>query len=377
MKIRDVRTVHFSMGYKNCLVVLVETDDGLTGIGEVGIAHLEAARGAVEALRPRLIGQDATRIEHLWQFCFRGSFFPGGNILSAAISGIDIALWDLNAKALGVPVHRLLGGLCRDRVPTYCHIGGHTLDGVVESARERVAEGWKYIRWGMPQQGERHEPTVAVRESIHGMEMLRTALGDEVEICFDVHARLDPSDAITLAKGIEPVRPFFLEDPIRSENVQLLRHVRQHVNVPLAIGEHYASKWEFRQVVEEDLTDFARIDLCIVGGLTEARKVAGWAETHQIRLATHNPLGPISGAACMHLSATITNQGVAEQIRQPGTTVADIFPLQTEWRDGYLIPSDRPGLGVAFDEKAALANPARAPGAGRMLVRDDGSLTNW
>src|SRR5688572_4027421 len=145
MKIRDVRAVHFSSGQRNLLVAVVETEDGLTGIGESG-THTHATAGAIQMLAPRLIGQDATRIEHLWQLCFRGGFFPGGNILSAAVSAIDIALWDVNGKALGVPVYRLLGGLCRDRVPVYCHIGGHALDGVVESARERVAEGWKFVR---------------------------------------------------------------------------------------------------------------------------------------------------------------------------------------------------------------------------------------
>jgi len=376
VKIKDVRPLHFSVGYRNLVCVAVESDDGLTGYGEGG-THPHATAAAIAMLRPRLIGQDATRIEHLWQLCFRGGFFPGGNILGSAVSAIDIALWDLNAKALGVPVHRLLGGLCRDRVPTYCHIGGHQIDGLVESARERVAEGWRYVRWGIPQQGDRHEPTVVVHESIAGMEHLREALGPEIEICFDVHARLDPSDAIQLCRGIEATRPYFIEDPIRSENTQLFRHLRQHVHSPIAAGEHYASKWELRQLIEEDLIDFCRVDLCIVGGITEAKKVAGWCETHQIRLATHNPLGPISSAACMHLSAAVTNQGVAEQIRRPGTTMTDVFPVQIEWRDGYLVPSDRPGLGVELDEEAARRNPPRPPGAGRMLVRDDGSLTNW
>jgi L-alanine-DL-glutamate epimerase-like enolase superfamily enzyme len=376
MKIRDVRAVHFSSGQRNLLVAIVETEDGITGIGESG-THTHATAGAIAMLAPRLIGQDATRIEHLWQLCFRGGFFPGGNILSAAVSAIDIALWDVNAKALGVPVYRLLGGLCRDRVPVYCHIGGHQLDGVVESAQERVAEGWKFVRWGIPQQGDRHEPTVVTRESIEGMERLRDELGPEVEICFDIHARLDPSDAIQLCRGIEATRPYFIEDPIRSENTQLFRHLRQHVHSPIAAGEHYASKWEMRQLIEEDLIDFCRVDLCIVGGLSEARKVAGWCETHQIRLATHNPLGPVSSAACMHLSAAVTNQGVAEQPRRPGSTLQDIFPVQIDWEDGYLIPSDRPGLGIEFDEAAAKASPPRPPGKGRMLTRDDGSLTNW
>ena len=376
MKIRDVRPVLFWAGNANRLIVVVETDDGITGLGESG-PHLHATAAAVEMLKPRLVGEDATRIEHLWQVMFRGGFFPGGNILGAAVSAVDTALWDINAKALGVPVYRLLGGRYRDRVPAYCHIGGHQLEGLVESGVAAAEAGWKYLRWGSPQQGDRHEPRVVIRESIEGMEKLRAALGDEIELCFDVHARFDPSDSITLAKGIEPTRPYFLEDPIRSENLQLYRHLRQHIDIPLAVGEHYASKWEIRQLIEEDLIDFARPDLCIIGGITEAKKVAAMCETHQIRIVTHNPLGPVSSAACLHLNLAIPNVGVAEQPRQPGSNVTDFFPVQIGWDDGYLVPNDRPGLGVEFDEKAALASPPQPPGRARLLRRDDGSITNW
>lgn len=377
MKITDVRPILCWSGYKNMLVVVVETDAGISGVGEAGTSHVVGCAGVIETFKPWLVGQDATRIEHLWQLMFRGGFFTGGNVLSSAVSAVDIALWDLNAKALGVPLYRLLGGRVRDKVPAYCHIGGHALGGVVESAQAAVAEGWRYIRWGAPQQEQRHEPSVVIRESISGMEAIRAAVGTETEICFDIHARLDPSDAISLAAGIAPTRPFFLEDPIRSENIQLYRHLRAHINIPLAVGEHYASKWEFRQVIEEDLIDFARADLCIVGGISEAKKVANWCETHQIRLVTHNPLGPISSAACFHLNMALTNVGVAEQIRRPGTTLTDIFPVQIDWADGYLIPSDRPGLGIVFDEAAARSHPFRAGQAPRYLVRDDGALTNW
>ena len=380
MRIADVRPISFWDGRRNSFVVVVETDEGLTGLGEAGIGgHLPAITAAIETFKPWLLRQDATRIEHIWQYLFRGAFFPGGNILSAAVSAIDIALWDINAQALGVPLYRLLGGRTRDRVPAYCHIGGHALDGVVESAQAAVAEGWRFVRWGIPQQGERHEPTLVVRESIAGMEALRDALGDDVEICFDIHARLDPSDAITLSRGIEATRPYFIEDPVRSENLQLYRHLRAHIHSPLAAGEHYASKWDVRQLIEEDLVDFMRADLCIIGGISEAKKVAGWCEAHQIRLATHNPLGPVSSAACLHLNLAIPNVGVAEQPRRPGSALTEIFPVQIGWEDGYLLPNDEQnGLGIVFDERAALASPPRvAAQFGRLLVRDDGSLTNW
>lgn len=378
MKIKDVRPVHFWAGFKNMLVVVVETDDGIKGYGECGMSsQLPACAEAINTLRSRIIGEDATRVEHLWQLMFRGGFFPGGNILSSAVSAIDIALWDINAKALGLPVYRLLGGKYRDRVPAYCHIGGHSLEGAAASAKQAADEGWRYVRWGLPEQGLRHEPSVVIRETIQGMKEIRAAVGEEVEICFDVHARLDPSDAIALALGIEETRPYFLEDPIRSENVQLFRHLRQHINIPIAAGEHYSSKWELRQLIEEDLIDFCRADLCIVGGITEAKKIAGWCETHQIRFATHNPLGPVSSAACLHLNLAIPNVGVAEQPRKPGSNLTDFFPRQIGWDDGYLVPNELPGLGVEFDEEKAAAALPQPPGKGRMLRRDDGSITNW
>ena len=266
LAIRDVRPILYWGGEADRLVVVVETEEGLTGVGESGVSgHLPAVAAAVTTLKPRLVGEDASRIDHLWQVMFRGGFFPGGNILSSAVAAVDIALWDINGKALGVPVYRLLGGRSRERVPAYAHVGGHALEGVVDSARAAVAEGWRYVRWGIPQQGQRHEPTVAVRETIQGMLAMRDARGQEVEICIDLHARLDPSDAIQVCHGVQPMRPYFVEDPLRSENPALYRHLRQHVQVPLAVGEHYTSKWEFRPVIEEDLIDFARIDVSIVG----------------------------------------------------------------------------------------------------------------
>ena len=205
---------------------------------------------------------------------------------------------------------------------------------------------------------------MAIRESIAGMEALRDALGDDVEICFDIHARLDPSDAITLSRGIEATRPYFIEDPVRSENVQLFRHLREHIHSPLAAGEHYASKWEVRQFIEEDLIDFCPPTSASSAGITEAKKVAGWCETHQIRLVTHNPLGPVSSAACLHLNLASPTAASPSRSAGRASTLTDLFPVQIGWEDGYLLPTDRPGLGIVFDEQAALP-PRRAPAAAR------------
>jgi galactonate dehydratase len=292
---------------------------------------------------------------------------------------VDIALWDIKGKALGVPVYDLLGGRVRDKVACYCHLtGGHRpgTAGLVEDAQERLAEGWKFVRWGLPNEGELIEPGRAVRQSIEQFRAMREALGNEIELCFDIHTRLSPADSILLCREAASFRPYFMEDPIRSESPQGLRLLREKIDVPLAVGEQFASKWEFRELIDGDLIDYARIDLCIAGGLTEGKKIAGWCEGHYIDIAVHNPLGPVATAACVQFNLAIPNFGVQEQPRQPGTVLTDVVTNQPKWKDGYILAPMAPGLGIEFDRKAAAAHPfqmAELP----HLHREDGSFTNW
>jgi L-alanine-DL-glutamate epimerase-like enolase superfamily enzyme len=356
----------------------IETDAGLYGVGEAGIKSQTMGIAAVmEHLAPMLVGEDPMRTEHLWQKMFRGGFFPGGKILCSAISAIDIALWDIKAKAFDVPLYQLLGGKMRDKVVCYPHCGGRTIEELIASAKAKVAQGYKFVRFSVSAEENVLEPSRAVRRTIREFEALRTALGEDIEICLDIHTRLDPMDSVVLCRALEPYRPYFLEDPLRSENPDSFRLFRQQVASPIAIGEQFASKWEFRQVIEEELTNYARVDTCIVGGITETMKIAGWAETHYINLALHNPLGPVSTAACLHVDLAASNFGVQECPRIPGTTLTDVFPVQVEWEDGYLLRPERPGLGVEFDEEAAKEQPYRDTGGVRLFERLDGSLTNW
>ncbi len=366
-------------GQRNFLFVTVDTDEGVSGVGEAGLTGRElAVIGALEHFKPLLIGQDPARTEHLWQLLFRGGFFPAGKVLGAAISAVDIALWDIKGKALGVPIYDLLGGRVRDKVVCYPHNVGHgnEIGPLAESCRQTTEEGWKFVRWGLPQEGEILEPRRAVALAIEQFRAVREAVGDEIEICFDVHTRLDLPDALRLCREVEPFRPFFIEDPLRSENPDSFKTLRPRTGVPLAAGEQFSSKWEFRPLVEEEWIDYARIDLCLIGGFTEARKIAGWCETHYIKLALHNPLGPISSAACLQLNLATPNFGVQEQPRRTGTVLTDVVPLQPEWADGYLLPSTLPGLGVEFDREAAKRHPFR-PTELPHLRRLDGSFTNW
>ncbi|MGI8913593.1 MAG: galactonate dehydratase [Chloroflexota bacterium] len=377
MKITDIQTFPVWGGGRNFLFVVVDTDAGISGIGEAGLTSRELAIvGAIEHFKPLLIGQDPGRMEHIWQVLSRGGFFPAGKIAGSALSAIDIALWDIQGKRFGVPVYQLLGGLVRDRVVCYPHNGGRTPEELAESCRRTVAEGWKFVRWGLSDHTDVLEPSRAVRRAVAEFEAVRAAVGEEIEICFDIHTRLDPPDAIRLCREVERFHPFFMEDPLRSEGPFSLRLVRQQTAAPLAVGEQFASKWEFREVIEQELTDYARIDLCIVGGITEARKIAGWCETHYIKLATHNPLGPVSAAACLHLNLATSNVAVQEQPRRPGTLLTEVFPVQVPWADGYLLPPTAPGLGVEFDREAARRAPFQMRDLQR-LRREDGSFTNW
>ena len=198
-----------------------------------------------------------------------------------------------------MPIYDLLGGRVRDKVSCYPHNNGHALEvaPLVESCLRTKEEGWKFVRWGLPQDGTIFEPRQAVLASIAQFEAVREAVGDEIELIFDVHTRLDLPDALWLCQEVEPLRPYFIEDPLRSENPDSFKTLRPRTTVPLAAGEQFSSKWEFRQMVEEEWIDYARIDLCIAGGFTEARKIAGWCETHFIKVVVHNPLGPVSSAA--------------------------------------------------------------------------------
>ena len=379
MKITNVEAYPVWGGRKNFLFVVVDTDEGVYGVGEAGISSRElAVIGAVEQFAELLVGMDPFRIEHIWQLLFRGGFFPAQRILTSAMAAIDIALWDIKGKALGVPVYELLGGRVRDKVVCYPHNRGHHMDvqPLVDSCLETKEQGWKFVRWGLPNDGEILEPRQAVRTAIKQFHAVREAVGDEIELCFDVHTRLDLPDALWLCNEVESLRPFFMEDPLRCENPNSFKTLRPRTSVPLAAGEQFSSKWEFRELVEEEWIDYARIDLCIAAGLTEARKIAGWCETHYIKIATHNPLGPVSTAACLHFNLATSNFGVMEQPRLPGSFLDDVVTGQPAWEDGYLLPPTRPGLGIEFDRDAAKANPMQ-PREMPILKRLDGSFTNW
>ena len=365
-------------------IVKVETDAGISGLGEVGIRSWgKAVTGAIEHLSRLVIGTDPWSTEKLWQEMFRSNFFPADRVYTCAISAIDIALWDIKAKSVDKPVYKLLGGPLRNRVVCYPHIAGSSIEELVAAAREVYGQGWKFVRWHLPASDEGFpepgvlEPCESINIAIESVAAVRNALPD-IKICLDVHTRLDTTHSIQLCRELEPFKPFFIEDPIRAENPGSYEKISRKVNLPIAAGEQWSSKWGFREAIENEWIDYARIDLCIAGGLTESLKITHLAETHFIDIVPHNPLGPVSAAACVHLCMASTNVGAQEMPKAPGSFATDLFPVQIGFSDGYAFAHDAPGLGVVMNE--ALAEQHRLGEDDDFLPRmkrRDGAFTNW
>ncbi len=277
-----------------------------------------------------------------------------------------------------MPLYQLLGGLVRDRVICYPHNAGTAgdIETLVESCRRTLAQGYKFVRWDLPAEGDVLEPRQAVRTLLRQCEAVRVALGDTVEICLDIHTRLDTVDAVTLCREVEAYRPYLSRIRCGPEDTNAYRVLRARTGVPLAAGEQFASKWEYRQLIEEDLIDYARIDPTLGGGITESRKIAGWCETHYINLAPHNPNGPVSTAACLHLCLAAPNMGVLELPRPTGATLTDVFPAVPQVADGYLLPPPTPGLGVEFNGGPARNHPFQLLELPHFR-RADGAFANW
>jgi galactonate dehydratase len=397
VKITAVKGFPVKVGHRNCFIVKIETDAGISGLGEGGISGRELAmQGALEHYAHFLVGMDPRRIEHIWQTLYRSQYFEGGKILGATISAIDIALWDILGQSLGVPVYQLLGGASRTRVG--CFETPATLNGpeCVESAREYVAAGWKRLRFmaGMPSDAwagrdgasyvptddaelTTYEPLESLDLAAHWIREVRSAVGTGISLSIDFHHRLSVAEAAIFCQRIADVGLEFLEEPVRAQSPSAYRQLRQMTPIPFAIGEEFSSKWEFLPFVEEGLLNFARIDLCNVGGFSEAKKVAGWCEAHYIDVMPHNPLGPVCTAASIHFSAAIPNfAGLEYRDFIAAAYPRDLFPNFPEIDgDSFTLPT-APGIGVTFDE-SAVERYAFEPWEAPHWQRRDGSYTNW
>ena len=382
MKITDVRPLITRGEKRNLFVVKIESDQGFHGWGESGLIGRElAVKGAVEHYREFVIGKDPRRIGALWQEMYRSQYSEGGRVLTAAISAIDIALHDLVARSLGVPVYQLLGGAQRELVP--CFTTSHVPMGseVVLDAGRLVDEGWPAIRFvfGEPETGgddTLFEPRESIALTAEWMPRVREAVGQATVLGVEYHHRLSVAEAASFCQMMPRGTLDFLEEPIRDENPAAYQALRRLTDVPFAIGEEFSSKWQFLPYIEEGITNFARLDLCNVGGFTEAMKVAGWCEAHYIDMMPHNPLGPISTAANLHFAAAVPNYAWLEERTKDYIFGPEFFSEQPQIEGVHFPVPIGPGLGVEFNEEAATTAPFEIWEATH-LHRRDGSYTNY
>ena len=378
MKIVDIEVIPVS----RYLFVKVHTDEGISGLGESGAwGYLEASGGAVETFKRYLIGQDPLRIEHHWQYLYRSTHFRGAAIMGA-LSAIDIALWDIAGKFFGVPCYQLLGGKCRDKARVYYHVNGNTREKLVQGCIDAKNDGFTAIGHLTPFLDESRSipyfKTHAdkMQDAIDAVGSYREAVGNDVDLCIEIHRRLTPSEAIVLARGIEQFHPFFYEDPIVPDSFDAMGLVAQNIHIPIATGERLHTIYEFQALLSRGAVQYVRPDVCMAGGLTHSKKIAAIAEAHHVAVVPHNPLSPVSTAACIQLAACIPNFALQEYPSgESKPPKSEIVKSALRLEDGFLIVPDSPGLGIELAEDAQERHPY-APRGLTTRLHVDGSVVD-
>jgi mannonate dehydratase len=402
-KIVDVDVLVTSPG-RNFVTLKITTDDGIVGWGDATLngRELSVASYLRDHLAPALLGRDADRIEDTWQYFYRGAYWRRGPVTMAAIGAIDLALWDIKGKALDVPVYQLLGGAARDRILTYTHATGWDVPELLDSIDRRREQGFRAVRaqsgvpgldkvYGVTRGEASYEPagrgagpveedwdtSAYLRHAPKVLHAVREHVGPELKLLHDVHHRLNPTEAARLARSLEDVDLFWLEDVTPAENQRLLRTLRQQTTIPLAIGEVFNTIWDCEQLITERLIDFIRTAVVHAGGISHVRKILALAEVYQIKGAPHGPsdVSPINLSASLHLGLATSNFAIQEYMGYD-PLVSEVFQSSFRFEDGYLHPGDEPGLGVHVDEAAAARFPYKQ--AYLPIARElDGSMKDW
>ena len=398
--ITDVKVILTAPEGINLLVVKVETNQpGLYGLGcgTFAYRHLAVKRLIEEYLRPLVVGRDVHAIEEIWQLMHQNAYWRNGPIENNAISGIDMALWDIKGKLANMPLYQLFGGKVREAVPIYRHADGKDLSELCDNIQKYREQGITHIRCqsggyggggygAAPAHAPSHAPDGVyldarkyMRETVKMFDGIRSRVGFDVELCHDVHERLKPTDAIRLAQALEPFDLFFLEDAIPLEEGEWIRQLRDKTNIPIAQGELFNHPFEWRNLIAERLIDFIRVHLSQVGGITPARKLQLFAEQYGVRTAWHGPgdMSPLAHAANIHIDLASRNFGVQEwsgteppnfviqELKGPREALLDVFPGLPQFKQGYVYANDLPGLGVDIDEAQAALYPC------------DSGVTTW
>ena len=396
MKIVNVKTI-LTSPKQNYLFVKIETDSGIYGIGDASLngRELAVANYIEEYMKPQLIGRDPAMIEDFWQLMYRGSYWRGGNVMMSALSGVDMALWDILGKSVGKPLYELFGGKVRNRVLCYSHVLGKTMEDKIELAADYAKERKLRVirlRAGLPAANgtfgntcdqdkpkiEPWDPDCEMDETIEFFVKVREKVGPKVGIIYDLHERFSPDQAIRVMKKLEPYDPYFIEDPVAPDSIDSLRYVREKTRVPIGFGELYKSRWECLPAITNHWTDFIRCDIIRIGGITEARKISAIAETYDVKTAWHGPndVSPITHAVNWHLNVSSYNFGIQED----GTTCQDVKQVISggpTYEDGYLLMADKPGIGCDLDEEAAAKFPFHKAYIPVCRRGSDDSIVTW
>lgn len=377
MKIDKIDTFLVNTGGRNLCFVKVRTDEGLHGTGEAySVGPDKATAAAIHDFEEWLIGQDPLRIEHLWAMMYNGTRFPPGPTILAAISGIEHALWDIKGKALGVPVWQLLGGAVRDRVRVYQSPGGAAPQELAERAVALI-ESYGYTALKLsphPPGAEKMPWNSVVRGAVERMKAVRDAVGPDVEIGLDPHAKIfEPVRALQMARALAEYNPYFFEEPIRPENIDAMASFKRQCPIPVATGECLYTKFEFRDLLVREGADIIQPDVCLMGGLLEMKKVAAMAEASYVVVAPHNPMGPVATAVNVHFCASTPNFAVLEYHPDDRAPRRDLVEEPLIVREGYLELPTKPGLGVELDEASFDRYPFRS-WRRYQPIRDDGSI---
>ncbi|TMQ14513.1 MAG: D-galactonate dehydratase family protein [Deltaproteobacteria bacterium] len=402
MKIVDARVIVCCPG-RNFVTLKLTTEDGLTGVGDATLNGRELAVASYleDHVVPLVIGRDARRVEDTWHSLYKGAYWRRGPVTMTAIAAVDTALWDIAGKALGVPVHRLLGGRARDGVLVYGHASGADVDEAVRAAERYVALGYHAVRaqagvpglaasYGVGRGDLSYEPaerglppeerwsTEKYLTSVPRLfARLREALGPDIHLLHDAHHRLTPIEAARLGKALEPYHLFWLEDPVPAELQDGFRLIRQHTTTPLAVGEVFSSIHDCQTLITEQLIDYIRTTVVHAGGITHLRRIAHLAELYHVRTGSHGAtdLSPVCMAAALHFDISVHNFGIQEYMRHSADTDR-VFPHAYRFADGMLDPGEAPGLGVDIDEALAAEFPYQR--AYLPITRKlDGTIHSW
>ena len=403
MKITNALVIVCSPG-RNFVTLKIETDEGLYGVGDASLngRELAVASYLTDHVVPCLIGRDPHQIEDIWQYLYRGAYWRRGPVTMSAIAAVDTALWDIKAKAAGLPLYQLLGGASRERVLVYGHANGADIAATVDEVLRYKDMGYVAIRaqsgvpglhkvYGVSKGSKQYEPAEVglppendwdtakyLRHAPKLFEAVRAAVGDDIQLLHDVHHRLTPIEAARLGKDLEPFRLFWMEDAVAAENQQAFRLIRQHTTTPLAVGEVFNTIWDCKELIEEQLIDYIRASVVHAGGITHLRRIADLAALYHVRTGSHGAtdLSPVCMGAALHFDLWVPNFGIQEYMHHSPETDA-VFPHAYRFADGYMHPGDTPGHGVDIDEQLAKRYPYQRAYLPVNRLQHDGTLWHW